>query len=978
MDTEANVDDLVDLWELMRDRGTHPTVEELCAGRLELAGELRRRIEVLEAMELALDTEAPEPTARRERRSAVPDGGRAEVLRATAVYRARGHHAQGGLGVVSTAYQDELDRTVALKRIRPDRLREVARRRFLREAVLTARLQHPGIVPIYGLGEDEAGPFYTMPFIEGQTLQEAINEFHGVQPAHQDPGEHGLRLRGLLQHFIAVCNTVAYAHDQGVVHRDLKPSNLMLGPYGETLVLDWGLAKRFGEGEAAGEGEVDPPSPSPSAEDVTRTGEVLGTPNYMSPEQARGEPARPAGDGFSLGLVLYAILTGKSAFDESSQRGPDRLKAVRDAAIVPPRRRDPGVPRPLEAICRKALAAHARDRYSSASALANDVVKWLADEPVTSYAEPIAQRARRWLRRRRTLVTSAAAVLISGVVGLASFAMVLAGKNAELAKRGVALDLKNSQLLGKNSELDRERERALERQQLAIAAVKKFRDAVTANDGLKNQPELGPLRQTLLKEPLEFFRTLRDQLQADSDARPDALAKLADANMELADVTRQIGSVPDAIRSYSESRNLRERLVREHPNIVKYQRDLAASHNDLANLLRDTGRLTEALESYGRAVEILERLVGDSADVTRFQRELATCYSNIGLLLGSTGRFAEGMKSERRALEIRERLARDHPAVAELQNDLATSQFGIANLLYATGHPAEAIDAMREALAIRQRLARDHANVPAYQNDLADSQHNVGHLLSTTGHPAEALERYRNALLIGAELIRNNPSITKYQSDQAIRYNDNGALLGELGQLPEALDSFRQALEVQERLVRDHPSIHFYQSGLGITLQNIAETEMLGGRWREALAHLERAIKYERAALAAMPGDQICQKGLKYQLLNLAKVYAALNQPAEMIRTAHELGALAQNFPPALYDAASALALCVPLTRGEQQRRLAAEAVQVLKRAIAAGWRDAAKINREPDLAPLRGRDDFRRLVAELFDRRFPADPFAL
>ncbi len=450
METKTNVDELVDRWEVMREHGTPATIEELCCAHPELEPEVRRRIEALEAIDSVLDTEVRQPNlaaADRARRAARESDDLPEVLRATAVYRPRSHHGHGGLGVVVTAHEEELDRTVALKRIRPDRLREVARRRFLREAVLTARLQHPGIVPIYGLGQDDRGPFYTMPLIEGRTLQEAINAFHRPEPFPPDPGDRSLRLRALLQHFIAICNTVAYAHDQGVVHRDLKPSNLMLGPYGETLVMDWGLAKPFGAAEPASEGDSELPSPSPSPEDITATGEVLGTPRYMSPEQARGEPAVPAGDIFSLGLILYAIVTGKSAFDESTLRGPDRLGAVRDAAIVPPRQRDPRLSRALEAICLKALAARAIDRYASARALADDMIKWLADEPVTAYPEPIALQARRWLRRRRTLVISTAAVLVLSVLGLAGFATVLAGKNAEL--------------VANNRELGRQRQLAL-------------------------------------------------------------------------------------------------------------------------------------------------------------------------------------------------------------------------------------------------------------------------------------------------------------------------------------------------------------------------------------------------------------------------------------------------------------------------------------------------------------------------------------
>ena len=123
--------------------------------------------------------------------------------------------------------------------------------RFVREAAITARLQHPGIVPIHGLGEDDDGPFYTMPFVGGRTLQQAIQEFHRDEALHRDPGRRSLESRNLVQRFISVCDTMAYAHDQGVVHRDLKPSNIMLGHYGETLVMDWGLAKDY-RGDSTG------------------------------------------------------------------------------------------------------------------------------------------------------------------------------------------------------------------------------------------------------------------------------------------------------------------------------------------------------------------------------------------------------------------------------------------------------------------------------------------------------------------------------------------------------------------------------------------------------------------------------------------------------------------------------------------------------------------------------------------------------
>ena len=409
MGTETRIDDLINRWEEMRELRYSADGHGIVRQCPELVAEVRHRIWALSAVDSALDIDVSDMRTipqNRFREGAEIARGLPEVARATAVYRHRRHHDHGGLGVVFTAYQEELDRTVALKRIRPDRLQSSARRRFLREAALTARLQHPGIVPIYGLGQDDAGPFYTMPFIQGQTLQEAIDRFHGDDSLRGDPGRRSLGFRGLLQQFVAACNTLAYAHDQGVVHRDLKPANIMIGPYGETLVMDWGLAKRLGGDDAAANAEGNAPSPGPSSERLTATGEILGTPQYMSPEQANGEPAGTDGDIFCLGLILYAVLTGKTAFEESSFRDADRLKAVREAAIVPPRSWDAKLPRGLEAICLKGLAARPEDRFASARALANDVTRWLGDEPLTAWREPFSHRSRRWARRNRAVVTA--------------------------------------------------------------------------------------------------------------------------------------------------------------------------------------------------------------------------------------------------------------------------------------------------------------------------------------------------------------------------------------------------------------------------------------------------------------------------------------------------------------------------------------------------------------------------------------------
>jgi WD40 repeat protein/tRNA A-37 threonylcarbamoyl transferase component Bud32 len=344
------------------------------------------------------------------------DGSRFSILRP---------HAKGGLGQVSVALDSELNREVALKELRPERADDAdSRARFLLEAEITGHLEHPGVVPVYGLGCDSQGrPFYAMRFVKGDTLQEAIDRLHASGGSKvSDPREWNLAVRQLLNRFVAVCNVMAYAHSRGVIHRDLKPANILLGPYGETLVVDWGLAKVVGRSEpAARPGAVEvalqPGSRSGSSE--TLPGTAMGTPAYMSPEQADGdlEQVGPLSDLYSLGATLYCLLTGKPPINETDVR--EALRRVQRGEFPPPREVNPRVPRALEAIALLAMALKPEDRYASPRALADDLERWLGDEPLAVYREPLATRLVRWGRRHRTLATGLGALLVTAVVALA-------------------------------------------------------------------------------------------------------------------------------------------------------------------------------------------------------------------------------------------------------------------------------------------------------------------------------------------------------------------------------------------------------------------------------------------------------------------------------------------------------------------------------------------------------------------------------
>lgn len=344
---------------------------------------------------------------------------------------------EGGLGALYLAHDTELGRLVIVKGIRPERANDFAsQRQFVNEAAITGQLEHPGIVPIYGFGRDEhRRPYYAMHMIRGTKLGEVIRHFHsqGIGTSEQVK-----TFNRLLENFRSVCLTIHYAHSRNVIHRDIKPDNIMLGKFGEVLVIDWGLAKQIARPAQTSPREDDDLSENHDLDPIdipsvfqTRQGSVKGSPMYMSPEQSEGstEQIGIASDVYGLGATLYELLSGRPPFEGSSV---DVIAQVKSGQIRPPRQIAPQLAPALEAICLKAMQHRPDDRYRTAKELADDIENYLADEPVIAYAEPWFDSVRRWARHHRTLVTSAVLTMLIGIFALATISALLTKHNGEL------------------------------------------------------------------------------------------------------------------------------------------------------------------------------------------------------------------------------------------------------------------------------------------------------------------------------------------------------------------------------------------------------------------------------------------------------------------------------------------------------------------------------------------------------------------
>jgi serine/threonine-protein kinase len=800
--------------------------------------------------------------------SATSDGLRFRVLRP---------HARGGLGAVFVALDAELHREVALKQILDQHADDAtSRARFLLEAEITGGLEHPGIVPVYGLGAYADGrPYYAMRFIRGDSLKEAADRFHADEALKGDPGRRSLELRKLLRRFTDVCNAIEYAHSRGVLHRDIKPGNIIVGKHGETLVVDWGLAKAVGRADPrveSGERTLVPSSASGSAE--TLPGSALGTPAYMSPEQAEGdlEHLGAKSDVYSLGATLYYLLTGRPPFGGEIH---EILRAVRRGELAPPRQHDSTIDRALEAVCLKAMAHKQADRYASPRGLSDEVERWMADEPVSAWREPLSRRARRWAKRNRTAVATAAVAALAIVVGLSAVLVVQTRAKADIAQALGRETRANVALAAANDELGRSQAAVQARYDLAVEAIRTFHTGVT-EDFLLREEKFKDLRDRLLKSASDFYGKLGALLGKETDFA--SRRALAAANFELAELTATVGRNADALAAHRAVLAARRALAGEAGAGASATAEVGRSLTAVAGLLESSGKTDEALATYRQAEGLLS---GSATGSSEARSALAACRTRMGDLLSSTGRDAEALASYRLARADQEAAAAAAGASNEARSDLADTVNRIGHLLRETGRPGEAEAEFRRALAIRRELAQANPAVIQFRSRLAASHHNLGLLQSKTGRPGEAEAEYRRALAIHRELAQANPAVTQFRGLLADSHNNLGVLLDDMRRPGEAEAEYRRALAIHRELAEAHPAVTQFRSRLADSHNNLSVLLDETGRPGEAEAEYRRAMAIYRELAQAHPAVTNFRFGLADIHNNLGELHMRAGRPGE-------------------------------------------------------------------------------------------------
>ena len=673
-------------------------------------------------------------------------------------YSFGGEIARGGMGRVLRARDRRLGREVAVKELLD--ASPSARARFEREARITARLQHPAIVNIYEAGVFAGSePFYAMKLVTGETFEHVIQRTPVAQ-----------RL-GLLPTVLAIADALAYAHARSVIHRDLKPHNILVGEFGETVVIDWGLAKDLSASDSD-----DETSGSEHRRDESETieGSVMGTPSYMPPEQAAGASVDARADVYAIGAILYKALSGSSPYVGKSSH--EILESVLRAGPRPLGEIVPEVPQDLHTIVDKAMAREPADRYPTARELAEDLRRFTTGQLVASHRYTTWQLVKRWARRRRgSLAVAAILLVVLAVTSIYSVRRIVAERDEARAARELA-----------------------ERRQT---------EAVTQRQGAEQLSDflLGKLRERLEQiGRLDLLKGIGDAVdryyetvEGAGEVGTEQLRQRAEALVTLADVDLEKGDLEAARRGLARAKLFRTQLVAREPARLDHGYGIAQIEQRLGRAAYSMGDAASALSHFREVHRILTELVAKEPASVRYRRSAGEAERLLAILARDRRDFDEALHRIERA---RSMLAPIAAADAESAKLLVSTHETRARLHLARGDAAGADAALQDAIALARDGVRRHPDDTAWRSMLVDVVRDVGRSKLDGGKPVDALPLLSESRDASAALVAIEPANARWRTLHAFAHADLSATYEALARYPEALASAREALAIHARV----------------------------------------------------------------------------------------------------------------------------------------------------------------------------------
>jgi tetratricopeptide (TPR) repeat protein len=823
---------------------------------------------------------------------------------------------RGGMGVVYRARQVTLNRQVALKMIgNSEFASEDQVRRFQNEAEAVAALDHPGIVPIYEVGTFEDQRYFSMKLVDGQGMEKALTDLKA------NPREAARIVA-------EVADAVYHAHQRGILHRDLKPANILLDHEKHPHVTDFGLAKRI-EGE----------------DGLTVSGAVMGTPAFMSPEQASGHTSAitTASDVYGLGAILFAALTDRAPFVGNSLMMT--LDRVRNNPPDAPHRLNPGVPADLEVICLKCLEKEPRHRYATAQALSDDLNRWLRGEPIEARPVGPIVRLRMWAKRKPAMAGLSAALIaasIAGVIGITwQWREAVSQRNQARIARDEAV-LQEQSARKAEAQASIARDQAVSSEKNAVASEKK---AVAARAQAEQNAQVAGMQATLALNTIQDLVSqvqkglqgpgLYDIKAAMLDSalkRIDGVAGIyekstskeattAAALMELGKIYRQLGQTQKAFKTYQKCLEITKERVKIKNYSDPSRQNLANTYFELAFSNEELNRDMKAVLGYNQeGLKLYEEIYNkpklDDFPLDRkiVRAGLAEAYTRVGVTQYRMGELTAALENYRKAYNLRRELADEVKDNPRFKQDLSYSMMALAETNFRLGNRPLADDFYRQVLDQREAMARLKPKDLTSLKELGDVYYMIGEFKLRCGDLAAARSNLENSRNHRKDLVTREPRNVMLGRDLSMSLYRLGNLADLEKKTDEARKEYEAALQIREDLVRISEN------------NDRRQTELM-----LALAHNGQTVRALELADRFSVGPNVDRE----QRIFLAGGYAQI-------------------------------ARATPPEKAEQVQTALVKAVDAVRTAVREGFRDRVYLETEPDLEPIRNRDDFKTILGEI------------